>query len=847
MCPEESTGPAAVSAAKGAGESAPAVRPDAATSSRDTTAAGPDRTTRFGIKFKLFAAFAVLVALMIVAGSVAWWIFHDMHRSLNRVAHKDMLSLVEAVALSEVVGRITVTNAALNESANDDERERELAVLRQLEQDFSASLERLREVADHEAEMAELKSAAARLSGELGAVDATVEKGLRLTAMRQQAEVRLDKVHDSLMGAIDTRVDAILSALKDARVTRQDTETLAGLIHLRRVAEHALDVLREGVAAQTPGQVSLHQDRFADAASHLTDALAGLPKEVRADQVQDALESIADLGSGQQAILPLRERELAVRDKAVSNLDTLRTEEVAFDQALSRLVQSIHRGSDQSAERAGELIKRGETAMIGLTLASAVIVLGVMLLYVGRRIIRPLEAITGAMTELAGGDTTVDVPCRSRGDELGRMAQALGVFRDTAIEVQESNLREIHAARQRLADAIESISEAFSLYDAEDRLVICNEKYHSLLYSGLTDEVVPGKAFAAIIRSAAEKGLVRDAVGRIDDWVEERMARHRDPGAPFLHQRGDGRWILVSERRTRDGGTVAVYSDITDLKEREQELAEKSMALEQLSNQLSKYLSPQVYESIFSGRQEVKLTSHRKKLTVFFSDIAAFTETTDRMESEELTALLNHYLSEMAQIALAHGATIDKYIGDAILIFFGDPESRGVGEDALACMRMAIAMQRRMGELEQVWRASGIGQPLKCRMGVGTGYCTVGNFGSEDRFDYTIIGGTVNLASRLETAAQPGEILLSYETYALVHHEIPCEELPPLTVKGLPYPIRPYRVIASREESDDGAGRIAERSGNMTLELNAEAMSDDERAHAAELLRTVLRRIARGR
>jgi adenylate cyclase len=92
-----------------------------------------------------------------------------------------------------------------------------------------------------------------------------------------------------------------------------------------------------------------------------------------------------------------------------------------------------------------------------------------------------------------------------------------------------------------------------------------------------------------------------------------------------------------------------------------------------LSTKLSKYLSPQVYSSIFSGSQDVKIASTRKKLTVLFSDIADFTATTDDLESEELTALLNHYLTEMSKIALAHGATVDKYIGDAILAFFGDP------------------------------------------------------------------------------------------------------------------------------------------------------------------------------
>ncbi len=129
--------------------------------------------------------------------------------------------------------------------------------------------------------------------------------------------------------------------------------------------------------------------------------------------------------------------------------------------------------------------------------------------------------------------------------------------------------------------------------------------------------------------------------------------------------------------------------------------------LEALSNKLSKYLAPQVYSSIFSGRHSVEVSSTRKKLTIFFSDIAGFTETTDNLESEELTALLNRYLNEMSKIALQHGATVDKFIGDAIMVFFGDPETRGAREDARACVKMAIAMQARMADLGAEWRRIG--------------------------------------------------------------------------------------------------------------------------------------------
>ncbi len=230
-----------------------------------------------------------------------------------------------------------------------------------------------------------------------------------------------------------------------------------------------------------------------------------------------------------------------------------------------------------------------------------------------------------------------------------------------------------------------------------------------------------------------------------------------------------------------------------------EEISRKNKELETLSNKLAKYLSPQVYSSIFEGKQEVALASKRKKLTVFFSDIVGFTETTDKMESEDLTQLLNQYLTEMSQIAFDHGATIDKYIGDAIMVFFGDPESRGVREDALACVSMAIAMRDRIKELAVSWRQAGFEKPLTCRIGIHTGYCTVGNFGSEDRMDYTIIGGSVNLASRLEHEADHGGILISYETYAHVKEDINCEPAGQIQVKGLAYPITTYRVIDQYE------------------------------------------------
>lgn len=153
-------------------------------------------------------------------------------------------------------------------------------------------------------------------------------------------------------------------------------------------------------------------------------------------------------------------------------------------------------------------------------------------------------------------------------------------------------------------------------------------------------------------------------------------------------------------------------------------------------------------------------------MTIFFSDIVNFTSTTEGMETEDLTDLLNSYLEEMSRIAIKYGGTIDKFIGDAILIFFGDPLSQGVKEDAKACASMAIEMRDRLKELQEKWYSFGIQNPFQVRAGITTGYCTVGNFGSKSRMDYTIIGNQVNIASRLESNAKPDQILISHETFS---------------------------------------------------------------------------------
>ena len=189
-----------------------------------------------------------------------------------------------------------------------------------------------------------------------------------------------------------------------------------------------------------------------------------------------------------------------------------------------------------------------------------------------------------------------------------------------------------------------------------------------------------------------------------------------------------------------------------------EELETANDFLASLSMKISRYLSPQIYKSIFSGQKDVTIQTERKKLTIFFSDIKDFTATTERLQPEQITQLLNEYFTEMSKIALQHGGTIDKFVGDAMLIFFGDPETKGEAEDAKACLRMALEMQQRLAELnvEMAQRRHRAAVPGRAWASTPA-ICNVGNFGSADRMDYTIIGAEANLAARLQSIAEPGQ------------------------------------------------------------------------------------------
>ncbi|MEZ4953697.1 MAG: PAS domain S-box protein [Saprospiraceae bacterium] len=412
----------------------------------------------------------------------------------------------------------------------------------------------------------------------------------------------------------------------------------------------------------------------------------------------------------------------------------------------------------------------------------------------------------------------------------------------------------------RFRSITETANDAIISADGHGRVISWNRAAAEMF--GHTEEDVKGKSLSIIVpdrfKAHHEAGMRRVASGgeqHVIGKTAELSGQHKD-GREFPIELSLSTWKVegesffcgiirdISERKKAElaleRSKEKLKTKALKLKNAHKELHEKNEQLEALSNKLAKYLSRQVYDSIFHGKRDVKIESYRKKLTVFFSDIHNFAELTDRVESEVLTKLLNKYLNEMSKIAIEHGGTIDKYIGDAIMIFFGDPDSMGEKEDAIACTKMAIAMQEKLSELQHEWEISGIGMPLEVRMGINTGYCTVGNFGSEERLDYTIVGSQVNLASRLENAASVNRILISKETYGLIKDQIFCEQKEVLKIKGMAYPVQTYEVVGLIDELKKQKDRLKKELQGFRIQIDFDKLSYSDKLAAKEILANAL-------
>ncbi len=283
---------------------------------------------------------------------------------------------------------------------------------------------------------------------------------------------------------------------------------------------------------------------------------------------------------------------------------------------------------------------------------------------------------------------------------------------------------------------------------------------------------------------------------------------------------------------------VYAFGQITELKKTNESLESEKQQYKTRAYKLSRYLPAPVWNAINQNDESQK--TERKRLTVFFSDIKEFSELSEELEAETLTDVLNTYLTEMARIVTQYGGSIDKFMGDGMMVIFGDHNSKGLKADALRCVSMAIAMRRRMKVLQQQWYNQGIKRPMQIRMGINTGYCTVGTFGTSHHLDYTVLGTHVNLASRLESAAEPGEILISHETCALVKDSVMARDKGKINVKGFSHPVKVFEVVDLRKDMDKNQSYFEHNLNGFAMHMDLDNVRNYDRPRVIESLNSAI-------
>jgi adenylate cyclase len=230
---------------------------------------------------------------------------------------------------------------------------------------------------------------------------------------------------------------------------------------------------------------------------------------------------------------------------------------------------------------------------------------------------------------------------------------------------------------------------------------------------------------------------------------------------------------------------------------------EEQMAELVRTGELKRFLPHQVAEGLLAGQLSPAEGFERRKLTLLFADMVGFTDLSDTLEPEELSEVLNEYLREMTAVAVSHRGTLDNYIGDGLMVIFGAPIFDEEEVQAWAAVQAAFGMKARAEELTAAIRGRGIPADLRVRVGVNTGHCTVGVFGSDVLRAYKAVGFAVNVAARLQSEAEPGSVLAGFRTYALVKDRVRAEQREPLLLKGAARPVEAWEILGLVDASGE--------------------------------------------
>jgi class 3 adenylate cyclase/HAMP domain-containing protein len=378
-----------------------------------------------------------------------------------------------------------------------------------------------------------------------------------------------------------------------------------------------------------------------------------------------------------------------------------------------------------------------------------------------------LQAANDRFTEMSNQVTALD--------EAGERAKAIDMhidFEHTQSHVLEDSLNAL-------------IADSQSRVIAETAAFASHRRFHTLAVATFSGITLLG---ALLLGAILSWSLIRP-VRRVD-WGLDRIANGDFLTRVSVPNRDEFGNLTSNLNRTAEQ-LATLYTELETLNTGLQTTVDTKVAELERASRLKRYLSPQLADSILSGERDVSLTTSRKLLTVFFSDVRGFTAAAERMEPEQLVDELNDYLTEMTEIVFKHGGTLDKYVGDAVMVFFGDPVAQE--DHARRAVLMGFEMQERMAELQQRWMGR-YQHSFEIGIGIATGWVTVGDIGSPARSDYTVLGNEVNLAARLADRAASGQILVTERTLADVTDIASAQPIDEILLKGISRPIKIFEL-----------------------------------------------------